>query len=200
MEHIAIEPLQPSELPEAVAVVSRAFSTQPNIIAVLGERPHKERVEALFRITLGRLPGQVLVAKKGDRIVGVLRMVEWPQCQISPIQGLKLLPAMLMAVRGAVLRGLKPRRAWAKRDPQEPHWHIDPIGVEPELQGQGIGSLLLTRYCEHVDALSQASYLETDRPENVPLYERFGYTVIGEESISGVTNWFMWRSPRQKAL
>jgi hypothetical protein len=36
-------------------------------------------------------------------------------------------------------------------------------------------------------------YLETDKRENVLLYERFGYRVIAEASVIGVPNWFMLR-------
>lgn len=195
-----IQPIQPKELSEAAKVLGQAFATQPNTLAILGEQNDKQRrVEAMFRIMLERLPEQVIVAKKDGQIVGVLRMMEWPYCQMTPIQSLKILPAMISIFGGATLRGLKLRSAWAKHDPKEPHWHVDPIGVVPELQGQGIGSQLLRHYCEHVDALSQTAYHETDRPENVPLYERFGYSVIGQESILGVPNWFMWRPARGQA-
>ena len=32
------------------------------------------------------------------------------------------------------------------------HWHLGPIGVLPEYQGQGIGSRLMQRFCREVDA------------------------------------------------
>ena len=59
---------------------------------------------------------------------------------------------------------------------------------------------LLESFCEHLDRLQAAGYLETDRPENVPLYERFGFSVIGEAPVYGARSWFMWRPPRQDAL
>ncbi len=88
--------------------------------------------------------------------------------------------------------------AWAKLDPKQPHWHFGPFAVLPERQGQGIGSQLLTYFCEHVDRLGAAAYLETDKPENVRLYQRFGFEVTSEKPVLGVPNWFMWRSPRPK--
>jgi hypothetical protein len=39
------------------------------------------------------------------------------------------------------------------------------------------------------------SYLETDKPENVRLYKRFGYHVTAEAEVLGVTSWFMTREP-----
>jgi hypothetical protein len=37
--------------------------------------------------------------------------------------------------------------------------------------------------------------LETDKPENVRLYERFGFEVRCHAFVLGVQNWFMWRQP-----
>jgi len=50
---------------------------------------------------------------------------------------------------------------------------------------------------ESIDQKNGATYLETDRPINLPFYQRAGFVVIGEEKILGVTNWFLWRAPRK---
>jgi ribosomal protein S18 acetylase RimI-like enzyme len=131
-----------------------------------------------------------------DRVVGVMRMVEWPRCQMSPVEKLRMLPIILGGPIGATLRALKGRAVWSKHDPKEHHWHLDPLVVAPEMQGRGIGSQLLERFCQHVDRAKQAAYLETDKSENVRLYERFGFSVVEEAPAIGVHTWFMWRSPR----
>ena len=53
--------------------------------------------------------------------------------------GLELLPALIFA-RKTIRRLLKFRSVWGEQDPKKPHWHIDPLGVFPERQGQGVGS------------------------------------------------------------
>jgi ribosomal protein S18 acetylase RimI-like enzyme len=68
------------------------------------------------------------------------------------------------------------------------------VAVEPSVQGQGIGSAMLTAFCAHMDAYAALSYLETDRPENLNFYRKFGFVVIAEAEIMGVPNWFMSRS------
>jgi hypothetical protein len=58
--------------------------------------------------------------------------------------------------------------------------------------------LLLGHFCERVDRLKQAAYLETDKSRNVRLYERFGFSVVEEAPVLSVPNWFMWRPPRSE--
>jgi GNAT superfamily N-acetyltransferase len=41
---------------------------------------------------------------------------------------------------------------WANHDPRERHWHLGPIGVHPEHQGQGIGKAMLGPFLKMVDA------------------------------------------------
>jgi site-specific DNA-adenine methylase len=55
--------------------------------------------------------------------------------------------------------------------------------------------MLLAEYCQRLDQRRMLSYLETDKPENVRLYKRFGYHVIAEAEVLGVTSWFMTREP-----
>jgi GNAT superfamily N-acetyltransferase len=108
---------------------------------------------------------------------------------------MRLVPAMVMA--GTVA----PRLArwistWAKHDPDRPHSHFGPLAVDLDLQGQGIGSMLLRAYCSQVDNAGLPAYLETDKAENVRLYERFGFVVTDEADVIGVKNWFMTREAR----
>ena len=73
------------------------------------------------------------------------------------------------------------------------HVHLGPVAVDSHLQGQGIGSQMMREHCRRLDALRELGYLETDKPENVRFYERFGFEVIEEAPVIGVSNWFMRR-------
>ncbi len=177
-------------------VLGKAYVTSPLPVVVLG--PNLRRSEGFMRVALERLPGQAFVAKDDGQIVGGMKMVEWPDCQLPPSKMLPMLPAMLKILGWRITKVLKWMPAWAKLDPKQPHWHFGPFGVLPERQGQGIGSQLLTYFCEHVDRLGMAAYLETDKPENVRLYQRFNFEITSEAPVLGVPNWFMWRSPQPK--
>lgn len=61
---------------------------------------------------------------------------------------------------------------------EERHWYLPMIGVDPGLQGQGLGSALLAHSLALCDQDSLPAYLESSNPSNVPLYERHGFRVV----------------------
>jgi len=190
---IQIESLKPSEIAEASVLMSRAYNPTPITCAALGGQSEKQRslLEAGFKMTLKKRTS--FSAKENEKIIGVMRFVEYPECKKEFLfQGLDLLPALLI-LRGKALRIRKWQSIWAKHHPDKPHLHLEALSVLPERQGQGVGSLLLRHFCAYVDQREQVAYLETDQPKNVRLYERFGFTVAEEEPVLSVPNWFMWR-------
>ena len=64
--------------------------------------------------------------------------------------------------------------------PEMEHWYLPVIGVDPYCQGAGYGSALLAKSLEACDRAHQAAYLESSNPRNVPLYQKFGFEVVGE--------------------
>jgi hypothetical protein len=51
----------------------------------------------------------------------------------------------------------------------------------------------MNRYIGYLRQEQLPGYLETDKPENVRFYEKFGFTVQREEELIGVPTWYMWR-------
>lgn len=82
-------------------------------------------------------------------------------------------PPERLPVLGQVVEGM------AQFHPQTPHWYLAMLGVDPVRQGRGLGSALLEAGLARVDAEGALAYLESSNPKNVPLYERFGFEVIG---------------------
>ncbi len=198
MEQISIETLQAVDVPQAATVSARAFATNPLTMAVLRERPDKERyLEAAFNRVLKHMPGQVFIAKQDEQVIGMLRCIEWPHCQTSFNQTLMHLPVMLIRLRGMAVRRVRVQYIMSKHHPKKPHCHLGPVAVVPEMQGQGIGSRLLEHFCRYVDQAGEVAFLETDRLENARLYQRFGFSVTEEALSLGVSNWFMWRPGRE---
>lgn len=63
--------------------------------------------------------------------------------------------------------------------PREPHWHLSLIGVDPACRGRGIGSALLSRVLQMCDDQQVLAYLEATSPQNMALYQRHGFEVLG---------------------
>lgn len=69
--------------------------------------------------------------------------------------------------------------AIAAYHPEEPHWYLAMIGVDPARQGRGYGSAILKESVKRCDEDGVIAYLESSNPKNVPLYERYGFEVMG---------------------
>lgn len=63
--------------------------------------------------------------------------------------------------------------------PTQPHWYLPLMGVEPRHQRQGLGSALLKHALIACDRDNQLAYLEASSYQNLALYERHGFDVIG---------------------
>jgi ribosomal protein S18 acetylase RimI-like enzyme len=195
---IEINLIEAAEIDEAANVTATAMYTNPMHVAAFQGQDEDKRLRqiAMFQVVLGKFPIEILVARHEGRIVGVMGMAEWPSCQMSIEESEKLLPLFKDALGDLTPRLRHWLSVWAQHDPREPHWHLGPIAVLPEFQGRGIGSRMLERFCAKADGLQAAAYLETDKPENVRLYERFGFALVETEDIFGINNKFMWRKRR----
>jgi ribosomal protein S18 acetylase RimI-like enzyme len=60
------------------------------------------------------------------------------------------------------------------------HLYLMLLGVDPELQGQGVGSALVREGLEIADDEKVPGYLETSETTNLPFYGKFGFEVVDE--------------------
>jgi ribosomal protein S18 acetylase RimI-like enzyme len=191
MEKLKISFLEKSDISEASRVLSKAMLKVPLHIAVFQGQGEKERkiIEKMFFELLSDLPGITFLARINRQIVGVMRMKSCYGSKVSnehdPTED----------VNNLDWRKLYWHNEWARHDPLNQHWHLGPVGVLPSHQGKGIGTKLLNRFCQEVDACSAPAYLETDTDKNVRFYERFGFEVENETQIFDVKNRYMWRPP-----
>jgi ribosomal protein S18 acetylase RimI-like enzyme len=191
-----------SEIEEILDVLARGMRDNPLHVAAFGEdsecrrRRFRGLMAAAFSI---RDFSHTLVARREDGvIVGVCGMMPPGNCLPDFRQRLRLLPTLLSIGPRAVGRMMRWLGVWEKHDPEERHWHLGPLAVDAHLQGMGVGSRMMQVFCAQMDAAREDAYLETDKPENVRFYERFGYRVVGEQEVLGVTNYFMLRRPERR--
>ena len=200
MKELNIRELTPDELKGAARLLGRGMLNNPSNVRAFGIHDGERRCRALTRFFARVLcglhhRGLIWGAFHSDSLVGVCGMARPGPCQPAPLEKLKLVPSVVFGNPiGAPLRVLRWTGEWARRDPVERHWHLGPVAVDVHLRGQGVGSTMLAALCARMDECSALSYLETDKPENVPFYQKFGFRVVAEAKVLGVSNWFMSRS------
>ena len=76
------------------------------------------------------------------------------------------------------------------------HCYLETLGVEPNHQGKGYGSLLMEYMLEKIDKSNPLPvYLETSTELNVKFYKRFEFEVMREDIIpeTNVEQWYLLR-------
>ena len=63
--------------------------------------------------------------------------------------------------------------------PQEPHWFLPLLGVDPAQRNKGVGSALLRHVTDQCDRDGVLAYLDSSNPRNIPLYLRHGFEIVG---------------------
>ena len=202
---MSIAGLQVGDLAErdheaAAWVLARGMRDNPMHVAAYGPDParreavHYRIVKAVFRLARHNQP--IGVWRDGT-LVACTGALSDGGCRPDFAQTVRVIPTIV---------GVGPRTAgrigrwvsdWRRRDPDEPHVHLGPLAVDRDLQGQGIGSVMLAEHCRRLDAAGALGYLETDKPENVRFYSKQGYEVVAEAPVIGVHCWFMRREPRR---
>jgi len=199
MDEIIANKMNAGETEEVALVLSKANIMLPNSLALWGGQGEEERkrMETAFRIVNLEDPRTyTVVARQGDRIIGALCAIRSPHCQVSFLDGIKLFPRLASVMQGRFLRSLQIQLAGARVDPNETHWHLGPIGVLPDCQGFGAGTLLVEKVCEMLDDRQEPGYLETDRLRVALHQELSGFKIIKEIEILGVKNYCLWREPK----
>lgn len=80
--------------------------------------------------------------------------------------------------------------------PEEPHWYLPLIGIDPARLGQGLGSVLMRHTLRRCDAEGLPAYLESSNPRNIAFYQRLGFERLGAIQVgSSPTVVPMLRSP-----
>jgi len=73
-----------------------------------------------------------------------------------------------------------------------PHIHLLIMGVSQEFQGKGFGGKLLRALIEKAETERKPIYLETQKEENVSLYEKYGFSVNKKVILPEPLNLPMW--------
>ncbi len=193
--------MQRHELDDAIATASRAFWPDPLFGFFARTCVDEHRALPIFlgaMVRDGADHGEVWVARRAERVVGSATW--YPPGALPRPKGREL--RIYLACARALLNGTNRRTglrlldAVERAHPTEPHWYLAVLGVDPSMQGRGLGRALLEPVLDRCDEVLEPAYLETQKPDNLPFYERFGFTVVGEVRVAdSPTIWRMWRDP-----
>jgi GNAT superfamily N-acetyltransferase len=197
VQHIVVEPASDDD-GTLVALLVRAYADEPLMNWAFRDDDRREVAwAAYFREMLKLYRATGLVFTNPQRTACALWATpgNW---RISRALELKLAPTILRMLGFRRLRrGLRLMHRLQAEHPEEPHYYLNLVGVEPSLQGGGIGSSLIRAGLDRADAAGLGAYLETAQPRNVPLYERHGFRTskLVEFGQSSPQCWLMWRPP-----
>ena len=77
------------------------------------------------------------------------------------------------------------------------HQYLLLLGVDPALQGRGVGARLMAPGLDAADRAGRPCYLETSTESNLGYYRAHGFEVVGERRVpDGPLQWGMARPPR----
>lgn len=196
--------LEKRDVPEAASLLGRAFGDNPAYLAIFPFLSDNERHRAVERVKRGFIQAAVRhqVAEaiiRDGRIAGVMLVCD-------PGKYPPTLLAQAWQATGCAMTGPRGVRNFLAFDAftarlhlREPHFYLFVLGVDPDLQGRGLGKALLHSLNARADSKGLPCFLETDRETNVALYKSVGYEVVGDErcaKLGGMRLWFMRRAPR----
>lgn len=178
----------------AIAPLVLAFASDP---AVRWMYPEPHQFRTFFPRFAHAFGGKAFAHRTAQTLDGHRGAALWLPPGVSPDED-ELIPLLEETVRPARLDELLALfEHMGAAHPEEPHWHLTLLGVDPRHQRQGLGSALIAPMLAMFDRDGAVAYLEASRPENVPFYERHGFEVRREiQAGSSPTLFAMVREPR----
>lgn len=197
-----MRPARKADVDQLGKTLGRAFFDDPVFEWLLPDeemrRKHLHRVFATMTRHHHLAHGGVEVATDGPGI-GAAALWDPPdRWRESRRAELAQIPMFMRVFGFRAAPGRRLQELMKRAHPEEPHWYLAVIGSDPSVRGQGFGQVLMRSRLQRCDAEYCPAYLESSKPENVPYYQRFGFTVTGEIKVpdGGPTLWPMWRDPR----
>jgi ribosomal protein S18 acetylase RimI-like enzyme len=183
------------QISQAVGVTARSLRDGPDTMAISDDP--LVRLEMLYATFGGTREGALVAGvRRGGCVLGAAMAVGPGHCVGSRLPPeVRTLEAPPSDATDAA-RFLHLGSVLADHDLDEPHWHVGPVGVEPNFQSMGMGRAAMRLLCADFDEHRRVSWLETAKPENVRFYINLGFEVVEESPMLTAHLWFMRRDPQ----
>ncbi len=192
---VTVRPALPEDFGSLAEALARAFYDDPVTAWFYPDAARRMRhARRFFGIRLRQLARHGLIFTTPEHAGAALWAPpgRWREDLRQSLMQVPMLPVLLPRI----VRATRAVREIERHHPAEPHFYLSVLGVDPELQGGGVGSALLAPALERCDATSTAAYLESSKEGNVAFYARHGFAVAERiELPEGPPLWLMWREP-----
>jgi ribosomal protein S18 acetylase RimI-like enzyme len=167
----------PAEVERAVAVIVLAFGADPVARWQYGDDAEQYLMHfPPFVRAFGGMAFALGTAQHVDCYAGVAL---WLPPDIHPDE--EAIAASVPAERREQVGALVEKIA--SYHPREPHWYLPLIGVDPARRNKGHGSALMEAALRRFDQDHVAAYLESTNPENIALYQKHGFELLGSVRV-----------------
>ena len=193
--------LNEGDIERAAITLSQAFHSNPLIeyfIPDISKRKDVLPEITKYMVRRGLATGRVYASS--DNLEGIAVCVPSERADLSLWQILRVKGVLLLLLKHAkVFWKLLSYESFAtnirNRLAPSKHWHLNIIGVDPQLQGKGHGSILLKSMLHQIDKEQLPCYLEVHEEKTVVMYRHYGFAVVGTGVLSGsdVRYWAMLR-------
>ena len=195
----AVRKASEEDLPQLADALGRAFEDDPGFSHLLPDpRERAERLRLFFETELRTFAIAHGLAWTTDELIGGAIWLPPDAWRVPVATTLREVAPMIRVFGRRLPLALRSRLRMEGRHPRKPpHTYLAVMGVAPEWQGKGLGSILMRPGLESIDARRGPAYLEASTPRSRELYRRHGFEVTGEFNLpsGGPPVWQMWREP-----
>jgi uncharacterized protein YhfF/GNAT superfamily N-acetyltransferase len=190
----------PAEIPFLAGVLARAFRTDPMVRwPLISDDDVPRRIRATFEATDTLFAGEGWMHTVADSL-GVMSLLPPGSAEREAALAAEMQPRIAALSPDG---GARYERFWAwiwDQVPDEPHWMLDQLAVEPAAQGRGIGRALMNHAIGTATTDGLPLVLETGVKANLDVYRHIGFRVIsdGDAPDDGPHIWFLRHDPRDR--
>lgn len=174
-----------AELDESAMVAARAFFHDPFFEYLDSRGITRARGLAIFfraSIAAAGPHAHLLGARDADgRLMGVSVVLDPDSYPLPAASQARQMAGALRALAlrpQAVPAGVRYLLAIDQAHPKERLWYLQLLVVDPLAQRRGIGGLLQADMLRRAGEEGVGCYLETQKPQNIAYYRRFGYDLV----------------------
>ena len=176
-------------------MASDAFMTNPGY--VLSCPDESKRKNFIYHVVLMRLyisrKTDIFYFDKEEKGMLVLRKagMDYPASEVLKVPNiLGLLKNMSLVSKLLTVTGSYSSKGLYD---EEKTYIVSPIFVDVKHQGKGVGTKLLKKAIEEMEAKGYKVGLDTMEPSNVPYYEKLGFKLIDDQidANTGAHSWYM---------